>query len=103
MRMEHSCGRVGVQTIDEIAWRAAKLLIELERPWALTMDPEGKVMLERPNHAHPDDLLGVFDAADGLLAASRRVRDEVVEAVATRGVRPMQRRVLQSMRPRRAA
>lgn len=103
MRMEHSCGRVGVQTLDEIAWRAANHLIELGRPWALTMDPEGLVLLERPNHAHPDDLLGVFDAGEGLLATSRRVMDEVREAIKARAPRPKQRRVLAPQRPKRAA
>ena len=103
MRMEHSCGRVGVQTLDEIAWRAAKHLTGLAKPWALTMDPEGLVLLERPKHVHPDDLLGVFDGADGLLGTSRRVLDELREAIRQRPPREKSRRVLQSMRPRRAA
>ncbi|MGY3265825.1 hypothetical protein [Lysobacter sp. HA35] len=104
MRTEHTCGRVGVHTLDEIAHKAATLLLEFKRPWALTMDPEGLVMLERPQHAHPDDLLGVFNGTAGLLGTSRLVLDEVRHAVKQRPPRERtQRRVLQSMRPKRAA
>lgn len=104
MRMEHTCGRVGTHTLDEIAHKAATLLLTLAKPWALTMDPEGLVLLERPKHAHPDDLLGVFDASGGLFATSRLVRDELREVVKQRPPRERaKRRVLQPMRPKRAA
>lgn len=103
MRMEHSCGRVGVQTVDEIAHKAASLLLDFERPWALTMDPEGLVMLERPKHVNPDDLLGVFDGEAGLFGTSRLLRDEINEAIRVRPPRTPHRRVLQRQRPKRAA
>jgi len=86
MKTEHACGRLGLQTLDEITWRAASRLVELGRPWALCVEPCGRVTLERPAHAHPDDLLGVFDAADGLLATSRRIRDELAEHVRQHGI-----------------
>jgi len=84
--MEHACGRIGQQTLDEITWRAASRLVELARPWALCVDPTGRVTLERPDHAHPDDLLGVFDADGGLLPTSRRVLDELRDWVRQHGI-----------------
>jgi hypothetical protein len=104
MRTEHSCGRYPEKTIDEIAHKAACLLLDHEKLWALTMDPEGLVQLERPKFAHPDDLLGVFDATHGLFGTSRLIRDELVAAIKARPPRAKApRRVLQSQRPKRAA
>lgn len=103
MRTEHACGRIRVQTLDEIAWRAATHLTGLTKPWALTMDPEGLVQLERPDHAHPDDLLGVFDGRAGLFTVSRRVLEELREVMRTRPPREKARRVVAPRRTSKAA
>lgn len=84
MKSEHPCGRIGVQTIDVIAHKAASLLVDFEQPWALTMDPHGLVQLERVKNAHPDDWLGTFTGDAGLFGTSRLIRDELIEAVALR-------------------
>lgn len=103
MKTEFACGRLGTQSVDDIAWRAASALVGRATPWAVCVAPEGRVTLERPSSAAESDLVGVFTAHDGLLGASRRIRDELVEWIRIHGLPPPGRRRVTVNARRRAA
>lgn len=65
---ELSCGRISRQSISQIADRAARLLMERRDAMALCCDLEGRVTLETPNDAVPDEIVGCYHRGIGLLA-----------------------------------
>lgn len=83
MDFDRSLGSLHRQTPASLADKLAWLLWEHDKPMAVTMCPEGRVRIERPDRADVCDLLGVFDPSIGVLALTRLLREDLIAARAT--------------------
>lgn len=72
-------GNLRRQAAGEIAADAARRLVRAGGPVAVTVDPDGRVWLELPEHAAEVDLVGVYDPELGLVAITSVVRDDLID------------------------
>ena len=79
------------------------LLRRRQCPRAVTLDPDGNVWLERPDHAAESDLVGVYQRDQGLLLLTRDIRDDLLHEKQTRKLEPRKRPAVRSDRAKRAA
>lgn len=89
MTNEQGCGRLGRNSISEIADKAGRLVLDYRVPRAVCLDPEGRVTVESPNDAIEDDLVGVYSQAPGLLALWRTIDEDLRFAAEQRGIAPV--------------
>lgn len=70
----------------ELASRASARVMEQRDPLALCLDPDGLVTLEPYDGAVFEEVVGVYSARDGLLALHRVIREDLLDAIAVRGI-----------------
>lgn len=86
MSRPYRAGRVGAAEIRAIADRAVLFLMERTKPFAVCVDPEGRVTVEPFADAVEEDVVGVYDRTPGLIALYRTVRDDLTLTVEQRGI-----------------
>lgn len=91
MSIEQTVGRLGKQSASEIADRAARIVMDAPKSRALCLAPDGTVSIESVAQAIPDELVGVYTKAPGLLALWRQMYDDLRAAITERGIGPHRR------------
>jgi hypothetical protein len=91
MSIEQIVGRLGKQSASELADRAARVIVDAPRERALCLGPDGTVSIESVAQAIPDELVGVYTKAPGLLALWRQIYDDLRAAITERGIGPHKR------------
>lgn len=72
-------GNLRRQAAGDVAADAARRLARATCPVAVTVDPEGRVWLERPEDVAEEDLVGVYDPELGLVAITSVVRGDLID------------------------
>ena len=70
----------------ELAERAAGRIMALAEPHAVCIDPRGRVTVEPYEQAVFEDVVGVYSREPGLIQTYKAVRDDLVAAIAERGI-----------------
>lgn len=83
---ERPCGRLGQHTISHCADKAAHIIGEYSIPRAVCLSPEGQVTVENPEHAIPEELVGVYSTGGSHFELWRWISDDLLEAKTQRGV-----------------
>jgi hypothetical protein len=83
---EIKCGRIGANTLNDCADRAAQVIADFSKPRAVCLAPDGQVTVEAPTQVIPDDLVGVYAPKTAPLALLRLIHDDLCEAQAERGI-----------------
>jgi phosphoribosylpyrophosphate synthetase len=81
MSCEVRCGRLGKNTPDACAEKAARTISErgTDKPTAVCVAPDGVVTVEALAHALDDDLVGVYDRRPGYLGLWRILSGDLME------------------------
>ncbi|HEY1142277.1 MAG TPA: hypothetical protein VGE88_19040 [Lysobacter sp.] len=91
MSIEQVIGRLGKQSASELAGRAARIIVDAPRERAVCLAPDGTTSIESVAQAIPDELVGVYTKAPGLLALWRQIYDDLRAAITERGIGPHKR------------
>ncbi len=83
---EIQVGVLANYTARELAERAADHIMVLSKPHAVCIDQRGRVTLELYDDAVFEDVVGVYSREPGLLRVYANVRDDLVDAIAERGI-----------------
>ena len=83
---EHLVGSVHARPANTLADLAARIVMEHVSPRCVTLDPDGKVWVEPPEHAAEPDIVGVYQGL-GLLELSRKIGEDLRYEVQVRGLR----------------
>lgn len=86
MKNEKGCGRLGRVPVSTIADRAARFIHEFKTPRAVTLCPDGHVMVESLKDVIEDDLVGVWDQRLAIVDLWRHIADEIAHAASERGI-----------------
>ena len=85
---EHACGRIGSVTASCAADRAAERIAALPTPRAVCPAPDGRVTVEWPDQALPDDLVGVYAPSLGRFELWRMIETDLYAALRERRQAP---------------
>lgn len=80
MTWEKVVGRIGRNPVSTIADRAARVIAERPRGCAVSLAPDGVVMVESPSSAIDDEIVGVYRMDSGLMALWRRIGEDLAFA-----------------------
>lgn len=79
MRSEDYVGSIGRTPLDVIVSSASHRIRHARTPRAVCVDPDGRVTVERYDHAVPGEVIGNFDRTLGWPELDKRIRDELLE------------------------
>lgn len=99
---DYMCGSVHRHPVGKLADTAARQIMSYKSPRAVTLDPEGKVWVDNPDHAAEVDLVGVY-RPEGLLALTRTITEDLRHEIEVRQLRPIPTRGMGATRKRAAA
>lgn len=91
MSDEH-IGTLARLTCEQLAERAAERIMELSKPHAVCIDPDGRVTIEPYDRAVFEDVVGVYSRDLGLIPLYREVRDNLAYVIEQRGITGQRRR-----------
>ena len=83
---EIQVGTLANYSARELAERAADHIMGLSKPHAVCIDPRGRVTVEPYERAVFEDVVGVYSRDPGLIQTYKVVRDDLVAAIAERGI-----------------
>jgi len=89
---EIKVGTLANYSVRELAERAAERLMELTKPHAVCIDPDGRVTIEPYDRAVFEDVVGVYSRDLGLIPLYREVRDTLAYVIEQRGITGQRRR-----------
>lgn len=98
MNNDRPIGRLGRQSASEIADRAARIVVDASTPRALCLAPDGSVTVESVKQAIPDDIVGVYTGAPGLMGLWRLMYDDLRVAISERRIQAVPRLRVESGR-----
>ncbi|QQP96470.1 hypothetical protein [Lysobacter enzymogenes] len=88
MSIEIIVGRLGKQTISQIADKASHEIVGAGKTRALCVTPDGVATLESVGHVLDEDLVGVYSVGPGKFQLWRMIQEDLHVAVAERGLGP---------------
>jgi hypothetical protein len=90
--MEVQVGTLANYDVRQLADRAVERLMELSKPHAVCIDPDGRVTIEPYDTAVFEDVVGVYSRDLGLIPLYREVRDTLAYVIEQRGITGQRRR-----------
>lgn len=91
MSIELHIGRLGKQSVSEIADKASHAIAQAPRARAVCLSPEGVATIETVAQAIEEDLVGVYTAAPGKFQLWRIIQGDLRTAIDQRGLKPKPR------------
>lgn len=89
---EIKVGTLANYSARELAERAAERIMELSKPHAVCIDPDGRVTIEPYDTAVFEDVVGVYSRDLGLIPLYRELRDTLAYVIEQRGITGQRRR-----------
>lgn len=90
--MEVQVGTLANYDVRQLADRTVERLMELSKPHAVCIDPDGRVTIEPYDTAVFEDVVGVYSRDLGLIPLYREVRDTLAYVIEQRGITGQRRR-----------
>lgn len=100
---ERPLGKIGLQSVSDLADRAAERIRRAKRPRAVCVSPDGYVTVEPAGHAMPDDIAGTYSPDTQRLDLWRLITEDMQQLIADRPVVPMKQRHVYAGRAKKEA